>query len=286
MPNHKLHYRTMFQGMPVSVENRKGSKRHWYDPHNDTHGYTKMKYPYGYVRGTLGTDGDEVDVYIGNDKTSDRVFVITQNKAPEFKDIDEQKVMLGFDSPEKAKLAYLAHYDNKRFFRTLKELTISDFKQKLRAQKGKLIKGSLLDTTNSGKISTGIDPTNTKDDSMTAANAFDELSKALSSRFASSLAKRARLLAKVSTHPRTEFASVSGIARIAETQPLLGTSRERLAGEPTVVPVRSIHNTVTSPQEEPAVFKSCAGCGRMSKSLTCISCDTRQEATATPIWKR
>lgn len=59
---YKLDYRTTFQGLPVSIENRKGSIRRgdgW---------QTKMFYPYGYI--TCGTskdtpDGDCLDVYIG-----------------------------------------------------------------------------------------------------------------------------------------------------------------------------------------------------------------------------
>lgn len=140
---HKLHYKTEFQGLPISVENRKGSNRYWYDPNSDTKGSTKMKYPYGYIRGTLGIDGDAVDVFIGKDKESDKVFIVTQNKAPSFKAIDEQKILLGFSSIEAAKVAYLAHYDNTKFFRNIKEMSLDDFKQKLKTHKGALIKGRL-----------------------------------------------------------------------------------------------------------------------------------------------
>lgn len=139
---HKLAYRTTFQGMPISIENRAGSNRYWHDPNSDEKGKTKMLYPYGYVRGTMGLDGDEVDVFIGPEKDSDRVYVITQMLRFEFKDVDEQKVMLGFKSSIDAKTAYLRHYDNARFFGNITEMTVDKFKEKLTSQKGKLIKSS------------------------------------------------------------------------------------------------------------------------------------------------
>lgn len=143
MPAHKLHGRVDFQGLPVSIENRKGSYRTWKDHFNGTEGKTLMRCAYGYVRGTLGTDGDEVDVYLGPDKKSDKVFVITQMKTPKFAEIDEQKCMLGFSSAKEAKAAYLAQYDNPKFFGSMKEMSLEDFKSKLKS-KGKLIKCAKL----------------------------------------------------------------------------------------------------------------------------------------------
>jgi hypothetical protein len=138
---HKLAYKTTFCGLPVSVENEAGSTRHWYDPNAKEHGETEMVYPYGFVRGTLGLDGDEVDVYLGPDKKSDQVFVITQLKRFEFEEVDEQKVMLGFTEAEAAKTAYLQHFNSARFFGNMKELTMDEFKKELAKKKGKLIKG-------------------------------------------------------------------------------------------------------------------------------------------------
>lgn len=144
---HKLAYKTEFQGMPISIENRAGSNRYWHDPNSDERGKTKMEYPYGYVRGTLGVDGDEVDVFLGPNKESDKVFVVTQMQRFEFEDVDEQKVMLGFDNAIEAKTAYLKHYDNARFFGDMKEMTVEEFKTKLKTKKGKLIKSHYLVST-------------------------------------------------------------------------------------------------------------------------------------------
>lgn len=294
MPAHKLQGRTDFQGLPISIENKTGSKRHWYDVGEQKAGVTVMKFPYGYVRGTLGTDGDEVDVYIGKNKASEKVFVITQNKAPEFVKIDEQKVMLGFNSSEQAKLAYLAHMNKPKAFRAMKELTMDEFKAKLTSHKGKLIKGLLITDTRSAKMGDTAETRVDKEMSMTTASEdLQEIQKALTARFASSITKRARMAGAIQQYEAARvFAAtpadgVPQTVAVAEAQPLMGTSRERPLAEPPVVPVRAIHNDLSHTTTAPEMFKSCTGCGRMTKSLTeCITCDNRVDPSATPIWKR
>lgn len=135
--NRKLHYRTAFQGLPISVENRKGSVRQgctkqwgcW---------RTKMKLPYGYIRGTKGMDGDEVDVFMGPKVDAKFAFVITIKKQPDFIKDDEQKVFLGFDSPASAKKAFFAHYDDKRFFGKMKAIPMQKFKERVNDKAGKI----------------------------------------------------------------------------------------------------------------------------------------------------
>ena len=137
----KLHYRTEFQGLPISIENRKGSIRRWYDPLKDEKGETRMKYAYGYIRTTEGADGDSIDCYIGPNKESRRVFVVHQNN-PKTGKYDEDKVMLGFSSRSHAKEAYLMHYDDPDFFGSIEELDINSFQDKVtHKQKGKITGG-------------------------------------------------------------------------------------------------------------------------------------------------
>lgn len=153
MGYYKLRDRIDFQGLPISVEQDEGDKRYWTDESTGEEGCTLMLYPYGYIRGTLGTDGDEVDVYVGPNEQSTKVFVITQNQKPEegkagsapWVETDEQKVMLGFDSAKEAQAAYLQHYDDARFFGRMIELTMDDFKERLQSQKGELIKGKMAE---------------------------------------------------------------------------------------------------------------------------------------------
>jgi hypothetical protein len=124
----KLSRRMKFHGMNISIETDKGETREWYDPHNDTHGSTTMKYPYGYIRMTDGDDGEHVDVYVGPSLEEDTVYVVRQNKAPDFKEYDEEKVMIGFESAKDAKQAYLVHYNSPKFFESMSSMDIDDFK--------------------------------------------------------------------------------------------------------------------------------------------------------------
>jgi len=138
----KLHGRCEVHGMQISIENAKGSTRHWYDEHDNETGSTLMSNDYGYIRGTLGIDANHVDAYVGPYPESTTVFIVTQMRKPDFSEVDEQKVMLGFHSAKKAKAAYLAHYDDARFFGSMKAMNVQAFKRKVfdRNNHGGLVK--------------------------------------------------------------------------------------------------------------------------------------------------
>lgn len=142
----KLARRMTFGGLSISVETDKGQKRHWHDPHSGESGSTSMQHPYGYIRGSMGTDGDHVDVYVGPHEDATHAYVIDQMKKPDFKEFDEQKVMLGFKSASAAKKAYLAHYNDPRFFGSMKAIPFAEFATKVLATKDakhKMVKGVL-----------------------------------------------------------------------------------------------------------------------------------------------
>jgi len=143
----KLHYRTVFAGLPVSVENRRGSVRHWYDRATDTEGTTKLKHPYGYIRMTEGADGDHLDVFLGPDEQAKLVYIVHQRRPPEFREFDEDKVMLGWPDLAAAKRAYLAHYDDPRFWGSATTIPIEKFRENCLAGKyrrGEMIKAQQL----------------------------------------------------------------------------------------------------------------------------------------------
>jgi hypothetical protein len=117
----------VFQGIPISIENRAGT---WRTLH-DQMGQTKMLYDYGYIRRTTGMDGDHVDVYIGSNPNANTAFVIHQMKAPEFERFDEDKIMIGFDSEEDAKEAYLKQYTNPKFYGGCTAIPMRKFKKKV-----------------------------------------------------------------------------------------------------------------------------------------------------------
>ncbi len=140
--SHPVEEKVSYDGVKIDIENKKGSTRNWYDPNEDKEGKTRMNYDYGFIPHTEGVDGDGVDVYIGPSKDSARVFVIRQMKGPDFKKYDEDKVMMGFSSPEEAKAAYMKQYDDPKFFGDMKEMTIPELKEKIKDKKyeGKMLK--------------------------------------------------------------------------------------------------------------------------------------------------
>jgi len=142
----KLQGKTTYQGLPVSIENERGSIRQ--GTSEDGHVWrTFMHMAYGYIRATEGTDGDHVDCYLGPNQFSDKVFVIHQQD-PKTKAYDEDKVMLGYNNALEAKHAYCRQYDSPGFFQSMSVYDMATFKTMLKDRVGmKLKKSSELDPT-------------------------------------------------------------------------------------------------------------------------------------------
>lgn len=94
-----------FQGLPISIENRKGTIRRGKD------WQVRVPYDYGYIKRTEGADGDHVDVCIGPDGQSGHVFVVDQKDHRTGK-FDEHKVMLGYRDQGAAEIAYRAGFSD------------------------------------------------------------------------------------------------------------------------------------------------------------------------------
>ena len=95
----------------VTIENPSGSIRRGVDADGNTWENT-MHNTYGYIRGTIGVDGDHIDVFLSTDIdgwNGRRVFVIDQYNIDG--SFDEHKVMLGFNDKEDALSDYAANYD-------------------------------------------------------------------------------------------------------------------------------------------------------------------------------
>lgn len=113
-------------GMQITIENPKGSYRSGKDG-NGHEWRTLMHNDYGYFTKTVGKDGDAIDVFLGPDLKSTKVYPIDQFKGEEF---DETKVMLGFNSAKEAKEAYLSNYDkNWKGFKYITEVDLDKFKK-------------------------------------------------------------------------------------------------------------------------------------------------------------
>ncbi|MCG6170246.1 ParB N-terminal domain-containing protein [Leptospira sanjuanensis] len=115
------------QGIPITIENKKGSYRTGTDPDGKSW-RTKLVYDYGYIKRTTGADGDHVDVFVGPDSESRIVFVINQrNKDGSF---DEHKCMIGFHDEKAARIAYLKNYTkNWKGLGSVIALTVPQFKE-------------------------------------------------------------------------------------------------------------------------------------------------------------
>lgn len=123
-----------FQGLKIVVEQPRGSYRRG----NGDNGpwVVRMIHDYGYIINSRGADGEGVDVYIGRNDQSPRVFVVRQVN-PKTGKYDEDKVMLGFSSPQAAKAAYMAHYAAiPEVFGDMEELSIDDLKQIINESSG------------------------------------------------------------------------------------------------------------------------------------------------------
>lgn len=121
-----------FRGLPIDIENKKGSFRCGKDP-NGKEWRNYMYNIYGRIRGTsTKADKEEIDVYVGDFKNAEYVYQIRQMKAPYYKKFDEYKYMLGFKNKGQAIEAYLKQYNDPGFFGGVEEIPFSEFKSKIK----------------------------------------------------------------------------------------------------------------------------------------------------------
>lgn len=112
-------------GFEITIENPKGSYRKGVDS-NGKEWKIKMNNDYGYFLNSVGYDGDHVDVFLGDNFNSDKIFVVDQKIKGKF---DESKVMLGFNTSNEAKKAYLSNYEKDwKGFDKITEVDVDTFK--------------------------------------------------------------------------------------------------------------------------------------------------------------
>ena len=124
---------TTFQGLDITIENPKGSKRSGVGDGVKRWSVT-MPAHYGYIKRTEGADGDHVDVYLGPSSKSNKVFVVDQQDH-KTKAFDEHKVMLGYDRERDALADYKRAFSDGKGGDRIKhitEMTVAEFKVWLR----------------------------------------------------------------------------------------------------------------------------------------------------------
>lgn len=114
------------QGLDISIENPKGSTRSS-KPGARKQWSQKMKDHYGYLRRTEGADGEQIDVFIGENPTNDRVFVVDQVNQ-QTGDFDEHKAMIGYNNQADAKRGYLRNFEKGWKPGAITEMSMDEFK--------------------------------------------------------------------------------------------------------------------------------------------------------------
>lgn len=127
---HKPHL--SWHGLTIAIENPAGTVREGVDETGKPW-RTVFKHAYGEVIGSEGMDGDPVDVFMGLNDDAPEVYIVRQMKRKQWDTPDEDKCFLGFRSMDEAKAAYLAHYDDPRFFGSIIAMPRDEFIKKVRA---------------------------------------------------------------------------------------------------------------------------------------------------------
>jgi mannose-6-phosphate isomerase-like protein (cupin superfamily)/intein/homing endonuclease len=122
--NDPIKKKVEIQGVPIWLEWLKGETR-LYKKGKVVKYERLMKADYGYIPETKDSDGEDIDVYLGPDRSSTMAYVIRQMKKSDGT-FDEHKVMLGYPSEKAARDSYDYHMGGtKEFFGGIKPVPVS-----------------------------------------------------------------------------------------------------------------------------------------------------------------
>jgi phage-related protein (TIGR01555 family) len=121
-----------FAGVPVSVEYPAGVRRLLKNRTGKPVYDAIMQHDYGFIENTVGRDGDEIDVIVGPNPQAAHAYVVDMiDGGPEPAHWqDEDKLLIGFDSPETAKDAFLSMYPES-FFGGMGRMTMDELRHRL-----------------------------------------------------------------------------------------------------------------------------------------------------------
>lgn len=180
-------------GLRIVVELHAGDTRTWTMPDGSTRS-APMLYDYGYIDGVIGADGEDVDVYLGPDigrlamreKLGEMygmpelatVYVVDQLRAPDFKELDEQKLMLGWSDATSARDAYQAQYRDPRFFGGITAIPMREFrKQLLVADDGIIRAADRMDASDVQQIRSLVDRARAKFEAVINTNELESIAQ-------------------------------------------------------------------------------------------------------------
>lgn len=129
--------RIQWRGLTIAIENPAGSVRRGRN-RNGVSWEIRMRFDYGEVVGSMGVDGDPVDIYLGPAlEDAPLVYVVHQRRMNDWENYDEDKAMAGFMTEEDAKAAFLSNYTDARFLGPITAMPVDEFVAKVRATKDK-----------------------------------------------------------------------------------------------------------------------------------------------------
>jgi hypothetical protein len=99
-----------YAGIKVVIDRPRGFLQRGTDEHGQP--WSRVyRVDYGYIDGTLGGDGEELDAFCGPNRHAPWAFVAVQHD--DAGDFDEYKLLLGFDSEVEARACYTDHIPSK-----------------------------------------------------------------------------------------------------------------------------------------------------------------------------
>ena len=124
-----------YQGILIYVENAPGSLREGTDADGNPW-RIQMQHFYGEIPDTQGSDGDPVDVYVGDNPNAEIAYVIHQKfyfgtEHEVEGTYDEDKIMLGFSTKDEALAGYAAHFNRPIWMPGVTTMTVDELKQKI-----------------------------------------------------------------------------------------------------------------------------------------------------------
>lgn len=122
--------KTQFQGLDIHLDRPTGFRQTLDTPEGKK--VRKYLVDYGFFPGTKDHDGEELDVFLGEDPSSDRVWVIRQNKHDG--SFDEHKIMMGFEFEGDAMRAYTDHIPV-NLMAGVEEMSVDSFTRKFLKKK-------------------------------------------------------------------------------------------------------------------------------------------------------
>lgn len=122
------HAHVKLHGLDIAIETPKGGRRTGTDE-DGQEWTTTMPADYGRIKRSEGADGDQLDIYIGDNPQSQRIWVIDQQNLDG--SFDEHKAVAGVDSAEQALQTYASAFsDGSGAMRAggITELSVDEFR--------------------------------------------------------------------------------------------------------------------------------------------------------------